>query len=150
MRFAMTRWLLALGAVGLMACGGDDDDDDAGDGGMQQAGGDQPAANCVPRCEAKLNDCGQGQFAALCASAVCGDATEAQLTCVEGTACDQLVAAAGSGMSLCGIGEDGGAGGGGAEGCPMLSGCACGISGVVEINGECATSCEQACAALGG
>lgn len=138
------KWILAIAAMGFMACGGDDDDD-GGDGG---AGNDGPAVNCVARCEAKLNECGQGQAAAGCPQIVCGSATESQLTCIEGSTCDAITAAVASGMSLCGVGEDGAGGGGG--GCPTLSGCACGISGVVEINGRCAMSCDEACAALQG
>lgn len=132
------RWIMvACLAVGW---GCDDGGSGGGDGG---AGNDGPAANCQARCEAKLNTCGQGAVASAgCTSLVCGDATESQLSCLEGSTCEAIGAAIQTNMSICGIGE-------GSE-CPQLSGCACGVSGVVYIGGECAMTCDEACAAFGG
>lgn len=136
------KWILVIAATGLFACGGDDDDDAAGDGGVMA--NDGPAANCVPRCEAKLNACGQAAFTVGCPSIVCGSATESQLACVEASSCEQIQTAISNDMELCGIGGDG-------DGmCPTLMNCACGVSGVVQINGRCAMSCDEACAALSG
>lgn len=134
------RWILVASMALAWGCGGDGDGDGDGAGG---AAGDAPAMDCQARCEAKLTMCGQGAAAGVgCATLVCSDATEAQLTCLEGSACDEITSAVSSSTPLCGIGEETG-------GCPQLSGCACGISGVVEINGQCAMSCDEACAALG-
>lgn len=131
------RWIL-MGCVALgLGC---DDGGDSGDGGVQS----QPAANCQARCEAKLTTCGQAAIASSgCTSIVCGDATEQQLVCLEGSTCEAIGAAVSSGMALCGIGED-------TDDCPELSGCPCGISGIVTIGGECAQNCDQACAPFDG
>ncbi|MCB9547134.1 MAG: hypothetical protein H6706_14985 [Myxococcales bacterium] len=124
MRYAL------LAVVALWGCGGGDGDDDG------------PAADCADRCVAKVVECGDTAANAqtFCQS-FCGDEpTEAQLSCAEGKTCEQLQTE----ENVCGIGADGGGA------CPELSGCACGISGQVQINGRCAQSCEEACAALSG
>lgn len=133
------KWTWMCVMLLAMGCGGDDDD---GEG-----GGDGPAQNCQARCEAKLESCNQAALTAACPSVVCGSATESQLRCVEAKSCDEITTAATSGMELCGIGGD--EGGEGGEGdCPQLEDCACGVSGIVGINGRCAMSCDEACAAL--
>ena len=139
------RWILVASMALAWGCGGSDDDDgDAGAAGGAGGAGDAPAMDCQARCEAKLTTCGQAAFASAgCTQLVCGDATESQLVCLEGSACDAIAAAIMSSIPLCGIGEAN-------ETCPELSGCACGVSGVVTINGQCAMSCDEACAAFGG
>lgn len=129
-------------AMAVGACGGDDD------GG----GGDGVGANCAARCEAKFAACGHTAAVAQASCPdVCGDQpTEAQLQCAEAKDCAEFNRELTAGEAICGIGETSGSGGAGGGGCPQLSGCACGLSGVVEIGGRCARSCDEACDALSG
>lgn len=122
-----------LGLLALTAC-------DSGGSGS----GSEPAANCVDRCAAKVQSCGQDPQVArsFCESSICSSTpTEDQLSCAEGKTCEEIAME----DNVCGIGETDAGGS-----CPTLSNCACGISGVVEINGRCAMTCEEACAALEG
>lgn len=120
------RWIWVASLALAWGC------DDGGDG----------AGDCEALCVAKLAECGaQGPKAgSKCAFSVCTDKSEERLTCVRDATCNDIGRALLTGMLMCDVGEDTG-------GCPELSGCACG-SGTFELNGECATTCEEACPAL--
>jgi hypothetical protein len=138
MKLSSYGLLLAGVFVLTNACGGDDDDSSAdgnagsgpgpGTGGSGQAG---PAANCSGRCSTKASACGlpSDLVPTYCQQLCDSSPTEAQLSCLEGKSCQELMNAGANALSLCPAGNQGtggsgaGTGGSGAGTGGSSSGC---------------------------